>query len=89
MNWRAVVIVLLVVFSLVNGVVRLWGDWGHFLPVLVAQGFFVFGGIYPFLYGRTMLLRFGATLKASGNTELRIFTALVYTLLYLLMFLVS
>ena len=75
MIWRAVAIGLLVVFSLANGGFRLWGAWGHFLPVLVAQGFFIFGGIYPFLYGRTMLLRFGATLKASGNAELRIFTA--------------
>lgn len=55
MNWRAGVIWFLVVFSLINAVMRLWGSWPTFIAVLVGQAYFIFGGIYPYLYNKTIL----------------------------------
>lgn len=53
MIWRAVVVGGLVVLSVINAA-RLWGDWYTFFSVLAGQTFFLFGGIFPFLYNKTM-----------------------------------
>lgn len=89
MTWRSVVVLFLLIVSISNAVIRLWGDWPTFFAVLGAQSFFVFGGVYPFLYGKTMWLRFGVELRSGENADLRTFIVLGYVLLYALMFFAS
>ena len=97
MNWRAVVIVLLVVLSLINAFVRLRGDWGNFLAVLGGHAFSIFGGIYPYLFNKGMLGFPGTTLHTKFNPDTkdtdtslkRLIFFFGHTSIYLLLFLVS
>lgn len=96
MRWRAVAVGGLVVLSLINALVRLWGDWYTFFGVLAGQAIFLFGGIYPFLYHKTML-SFPGAVAVSFNPDrtdtetlwLRRLLVFAHTFFYALAFLVS
>lgn len=61
MSIRRLIVWLLVGVTVLNAFARLWGNWALFVTVLFAQAFFIFGGIYPYLFNRTMISFPGAT----------------------------
>lgn len=97
MSWRAAVVGVLVVLSLVNSVMRLWGDWATFFAVLGAQTYFIFAGIYPYFFNKMMLAfpmggadaKFNPNPTDTNSSLIRSILMFVYTTLYFLMFLAA
>lgn len=91
MSWRTAVVGALLVISLVNAVMRLWGDWPLFCAAVGAQTYFVFAGIYPYLFNKTILafpiggpdVKFNPDESDTETLWLRRFLVFVYAALYL------
>lgn len=94
MSWRAAVVGALVVLSIVNAVTRLWGDWPNFFAVLGAQAYFIFAGIHPYLFNKTILafpiggadIKFNPDRADIETLFLRRFLVFCYTSLYIFLF---
>ena len=46
----------LVLFTIANAVLRLWGNWYVFFIVTFVQALFIVWGIYPYLFDKKMLV---------------------------------
>lgn len=97
MSWRAAFVGGLVVLSLANAVMRLWGSWPNFFSILAAQTYFIFAGIYPYLFNKTMLAfpiggadaKFNPNPTGTDSSLIRSILMFTYSSLYFLLFLIS
>lgn len=97
MNWRATVVWVLLIMSLGNALMKFWGNWLVFFAAVGSQAYFVFAGIYPYLFKKTILafpiggadIKFNPDQADTQTLWLRRFAVLTYAILYALIFWVS
>lgn len=83
--WRALFVIILLIIPVLNAF-KNWGQWEYIFRISTPQIIATIGGIYPFLYKKTMVGGIGGLSYNEDNSFARICCFVIYLTIYIVMF---